>query len=296
MKTRGYPLRLHRALLCVVFLLGLLSGPRTAFPGSEAVSYAFISMDVPDAAGKLGSTVLNDIGNHGQLLAGFVTESPGQLLIHRSYTLTNVECPGPGVIFTAARKLNTFGEIVGGCQDPNGTHAFIRSRAGTYTLLDVPGAIFTQGTGINDHRQVVGYFRDERGTHGFLWKGGRFLTIDVPGQSFPVTTIAQGINNRGQIVGTFSNADCGCGDQGFLLDKGTFTTLSVPDAQATIPTDINARSQIVGFYADGDFTHHGFLLDEGAFTTIDVPFFGAGFTEIEGINDGGVIVGRSLKR
>jgi hypothetical protein len=45
-----------------------------------------------------------------------------------------------------------------------------------------------------------------------------FTTLDVPGASFPTTSIyASGINDLGQIVGG-----------GLLLDHGSYTTLDVP--------------------------------------------------------------------
>jgi uncharacterized membrane protein len=50
----------------------------------------------------------------------------------------------------------------------------------------------------------VGFYIDDRGrTHGFVWDDGDFRTIDVPGAT---ATGAIGINNRGQIVGYYSDA------------------------------------------------------------------------------------------
>jgi uncharacterized membrane protein len=76
---------------------------------------------------------------------------------------------------------------------------------------------------------------------------------------------------------------------GFLLDKGTFTTIDFPAARATDAIGINAVGQIVGRYDDAGFVIHGFLLDKGAFTMIDPP--GSTFTEAIGINAAGQIVG-----
>src|SRR5437879_3679497 len=107
-------------------------------------------------------------------------------------------------------------------------------------------------------------------------------TIDVPGAG---GTSANGINGRGQIVGTYY---AGGIEHGFLLDSGTFTTIDVPGARYTRLNGINGRGQIVGYYF-GDEPGHGFLLDSGTFTTIDFP--GAGATKPFGINDRGQIVG-----
>src|SRR2546426_4133413 len=68
----------------------------------------------------------------------------------------------------------------------------------------------------------------------------------------------------------------------------TFTTIDVPDATSTLPTGINSRGDIVGFYEAGG-TFHGFLLSQGTFTTVDVP--GSTSTFQPGINSRGDIVG-----
>src|SRR5947199_74448 len=106
-----------------------------------------------------------------------------------------------------------------------------------------------------------------------------FTTIDIPVPG-ATGTVAVGINNRGQIVGSYSTTS---GFHSFLLDHGTFTTIDVPGAGYA--SGINDRGQIVGVY----HIYSSFLLDHGTFTTIDVP--GASFTEASGINNRGQIVG-----
>ena len=76
---------------------------------------------------------------------------------------------------------------------------------------------------------------------------------------------------------------------GFLLDKGTFTTIDFPGAAGTTTFGINAAGQIVGIYGDAGGTEHGYLLDKGTFTTIDVP--GSTLTQAFDINARGQIVG-----
>jgi probable HAF family extracellular repeat protein len=113
-----------------------------------------------------------------------------------------------------------------------------------------------------------------------------FTTIDIPSSS---GTFPFGINNRGQIVGTYSDDR---GTHGFLEEGEEFLPLDVPfpDALSTQASGINNPGQIVGFYRDSS-GHHGFLYDKGVFTTIDVPFPGASSTQASGINERGQIVG-----
>jgi len=111
--------------------------------------------------------------------------------------------------------------------------------------------------------------------------------IDVP---FPGTTstVAIGINDAGQIVGTFAEGPRG---HGFLRDAGgIFTTIDGPGATLTELHGINNAGQIVGFFRDITNSYHGFLRDAaGSVTTFDVP--GAAHTRAYGINDAGQIVG-----
>ena len=62
--------------------------------------------------------------------------------------------------------------------------------------------------------------------HGFLLDKGVFTTIDHP--DAVGETAATGINNRGQIVGAYIDAEGTI--HGFLLDDGVFTPIDHPDA------------------------------------------------------------------
>jgi hypothetical protein len=47
---------------------------------------------------------------------------------------------------------------------------------------------------------------DTNGFHGFLYSGGSYTSIDVPGATGKGGTQAFGINDAGQIVGTYSDS------------------------------------------------------------------------------------------
>jgi probable HAF family extracellular repeat protein len=97
---------------------------------------------------------------------------------------------------------------------------------------------------------------------------------------------AHGINDAGQIVGTYGDAG---GFHGFLLSSGAYTTLDVPGEIYTGADDINDRGQIVGLYRDASDVRHGFLLTDGSYVTIDPP--GATFAVAVGITSSGEIAG-----
>jgi len=111
-----------------------------------------------------------------------------------------------------------------------------------------------------------------------------FVGIDVPDSQ---STVARGINDRGQIVGQFFPTGGGTG--GFLFSHGTYVNI---DPQGThgvgSANGINARGQIVGVAQQAGVSE-GFLDTNGTFTSIAVP--GALATDAAGINARGQIVG-----
>ena len=198
-----------------------------------------------------------------------------------------------------ALDINDRGQIVGTYGDAKDTtHGFLLDR-GVFTTIDPPGASFTEAVGINDRGQIVGPYLDAEGTpHGFLRdrglgarrEKGVFTTIEVPGA---LATSADDINNRGQIVGGYSevsNTRPINTPRAYLLDDDAFTLIDVPGADCAVSGKINDRGQFVGVYLDAGGPTLGFLRDRrGVFTTIDVP--GAEQTGAVGINNRGQIVG-----
>jgi probable HAF family extracellular repeat protein len=65
---------------------------------------------------------------------------------------------------------------------------------------------------------------------GFLLDHGRLTRIDIPGA---METRTVGLNDRGQVVGEYTDADGRF--HGFLWDKGRFTTIDGPDGTGHPP-------------------------------------------------------------
>jgi probable HAF family extracellular repeat protein len=112
--------------------------------------------------------------------------------------------------------------------------------------------------------------------------------IAVPGAR---TTTAVGINNRGQVVGQYLDANGRY--HGYLWERGQFTTIDAPGAVATTPFDINDRGQLVGVRLEADETFRGFVLERGRFRTFAAP--GAAITFPADINNRGQIVGSAYR-
>jgi hypothetical protein len=175
------------------------------------------------------------------------------------------------------------------------TPGFLLER-GRYITLEVPGATVETGAGgINNRGEIVGGARGGgMPDRGFLRDArGRYSTFRFPGSR---STLAQKINDRGQITGYFSNtADDPREDPtGFLLASGRYTRIAFPGAVTTTAVGINNRTQVVGQYQDADGRFHGYMWHRGRFATIDAP--GALDTSLTDINDRGQVIGIRLDR
>ena len=94
---------------------------------------------------------------------------------------------------------------------------------------------------------------------------GVFEPIEVPGA---IGTRAFGINPRGDIVGSFTDA---AGTHGYVLSKGVFTQIDYPGAATTEAWGINARGDVIGRYTRAGVPGvRGFLLQRGRYTDISI--------------------------
>jgi len=217
----------------------------------------------------------------------------GSRLVY-SYTTLN----HPQALLTVANGINDAGEIVGGYADNSGSHSFLYS-GGKYTTLDDPLATpgSTNANGINDKGQIVGGYGDSYGEHGFFYSGGKYTPLNDPlsifdpncgGINCPGFTFAYDINDKGQIVGQYT--DSNRLRHGFLYSGGNYTTIDDPLAtNGTFARGINNKGQIVGQYIDSS-GEHGFLYSDGKYTTINDPL-ATNATYARRINDKGQIVG-----
>jgi uncharacterized membrane protein len=214
-------------------------------------------------------------------MAGFTL--PYQIAHATAFTYTDGVfdlIPGVHGAADSANGINDAGKVVG-VINLGGTHyAGFVAGGGSFQMLSFPGSISTWAAGINDSGDIVGdYFEPDGGLREFLYSGGSYRNI-IP---FRAVATANGINDRGQIVGSLDQS-------GFLYDGGALTTLMAPGALSTSPEGVNNAGVIVGGYLPpGATMSHGFVYSGGAFTTLDFP--GSIGTSIAGINNLGQMVG-----
>jgi len=112
-----------------------------------------------------------------------------------------------------------------------------------------------------------------------------FTSHNYPGAT---ATYAYGINNKGQVVGSYHNPTDDL-DHGFLYEAGIYTTIDPPNSDATYAYSINSLGQIAGTYDDTSTGYtKGFVYDGTSFSSYQYP---SANTPFAAVNSSGQAVG-----
>jgi len=173
----------------------------------------FTNVDYPDTAfNQLLSQ--NDL----QQAAGYYSLSPDNTTPDFPYVYDEVGGVFeviyiPGAVGGAqATGINNSQQKCGFFIDSNMVNHGWLLNGGVFVQLDAPGSTFTQALGLNNTGSVVGDYMDGAGlTHGFVYtiSNGQFVTIDNP--NGVGTTIVNGINDAGDLVGFYGTAPINSG-------------------------------------------------------------------------------------
>jgi uncharacterized membrane protein len=249
-------------------------------------------IDFPGAKGTFAAA----IDDRGRVVGSYTDErdTPAVRSAEHGYLLDgrgrfrNIDVPGAAATRPAA--INNRGQIAGEYVDRAGrSHGYLQDSDGSLTTIDPPGAGATVVTDVDDRGRVVGASVDARQSaiSAFVRDpNGRFTTIAHPDAGF-YGTVPEGISNKGQIAGSYSDAN----DRrhGFVLEDGAYATVDAPDAPGnTSVLDIDDRGRLVG--ASG-LVSYGYLAHgRGKPIEIDAPGV-ASDTFPSGVNHRGEVVG-----
>lgn len=275
--------------IALLVSLALFTGS-TVFAGAPAIELVVPSFVFPGSTTSY--TQANAISNTG-LTAGVFAAS-------RTNAAGFVRLPngkfGPpiiaqGAITTTAFGVNSSG-VVSGTFNSDVDHGFFYNR-GRFTQYDVPGVVHTSVTGINDAGDFCGFFfNDGALITPFLNVGGTLIPFSLPGIN---VIYPRAINNRGQVVGVYTDPVDQSVEHGFFRDSdGTVTyPLDFPNGRDTAILGINDRGMLVGGWRDTSLYFHAFLLQlPDRFLSYDYP---AGeYSTFSGINNSGLISGSVL--
>jgi len=307
-RKRKAPGRSARARLR---LLILTIGAAAVAAASAAAAQAPLGQLVTDAHGRFTLSVPSgwQVHEDARGLAAVVATAPAQSgdRVPASVQVAVAPLPGsrtPAQFAEAAEvtlqtALRHYAVVQQGVTTVNGRPAYYRYFTGDrsdgvglyevqmYLTVNQTGFTVTGGTANTRDRitrdvpllvQIINTFRPAS-------PSATVATIDAPGAA---ATVADGINDPGEIVGFF--IDTGHRIHGFLRAAGgAFMTIDAPGALTTSAYGINRAGQIVGLFGDARHTHGFLRTPGGTFTTIDAP--GATLTIVYGINDTGQIAG-----
>ena len=280
--------------------------------------YRFTNFDGPNAGNIAGfGTMMNGIANSGTAV-GFTIANDGTTLTN--FTANPLKTTRArllnilGSTTAMAFGINSAGTVVG--TDGHG-NAFSLNRHGVLKTFIPDGGSSATAFGINDRVNIVGQYVTSTATStvipGFILVHGGKTLITINAPSGPNIVNAQGINNKGLVVGFYVGTDDQ--DHGFIASdraatNGTLT--GTPVADPTIPVipgepgatfmfsqilGINDHGIAVGYFGDSTTSQHGFIYNTntGQYTFLDDPseafHNGVEVTQITGITNSGEITG-----
>ena len=176
-------------------------------------------VDDPNGVGKAGGgmTVEQLLGvNDKDKAVGFWTDANGNNhgftydIGSKSFAEVNIT----GFASTTTTAINNAGDIAGFVVGAGGNDVSFIKEGSTIDWLTGPtGAVSVQALGLNNEDQVVGSYTDAAGAmHGFLFdeQSKTYATIDAtqnPMKGPGAMTVLNGINDKGQIVGFYLDAN-----------------------------------------------------------------------------------------
>jgi probable HAF family extracellular repeat protein len=148
--------------------------------------------------------------NNNSQAAGYWQDSAGNFhpyIFNRSTPLISILIPG--AVSAQATNTNNLGAVSGFYIDAQQVNHGYLYENGDLIRFTYPGSTFTQALGVNDLGVVVGTYTDASGNnHGFLWSPTTgYRSIDDPNGIG--TTVVNGINNAGTLVGFWGNTAAG---------------------------------------------------------------------------------------
>jgi probable HAF family extracellular repeat protein len=141
-------------------------------------------------------------------------------------------------------------------------------QSGIATGFTIPGSPAFAARGVNCGGHTVGYMvTPDNAIVGFLRTADATVTpIYAPGAAY---TFANGINNKGVIVGTCWDASYA--SHGFYLKAGTMTRFDVLGATGTELNGISGNGRAIGNYYDSAGIHPFVVKKNGKVTNIVIP-------------------------
>jgi probable HAF family extracellular repeat protein len=190
-----------------------------------------------------------------------------------------------------ATAINNRGHVVGASTvraDSFDEIAFLwEGRGPLVNLGTLPGDQRSRANAISENCLIAGQSGGDT-PRAVIWRNGKIEALPASAANL---SIANGVNNRGQVVGVAVIKTVGA--RAVLWENGTMKVLGTlagtPDATSAA-TAINEKGQIVGRSTTRDGLQHAFLYENGAFHDLG-PLSELGISAAAGIAPNGLIAG-----
>ena len=143
-------------------------------------------------------------------------------------------------------------------------------------------------TGINAAGDVSGYSSPSRGWRAGIFRAGRW----VPLGDLPEDSVAQAINDAGQVAGTVDSGriSSGAEPRAFLWEQGRIRWLGGLGGASGIARAISPKGEVTGMATTRSGERHAFVTRDGAMVDLGTLPGGA-FSEGYGVNAAGEVAG-----
>lgn len=254
----------------------------------------------------LGTRIPYDLNDKGQMLFGNGVWYKGVITKFGPYP---EPYPGHGSTSLYPQSINNEGQVLFAIYNDFDDKGAAFWEKGVFTKLP----FFSYPEAMNERGQIITF---NFGDHGYVWEKGVITDLGGLGEfagglSFRGSKMA--INNRGQVVGTFTTAanerHAFLWQSGVMTDLGTLGGLSQnsPVENNFLPGNpkfgsgavaINDKGQVIGFSLTPAGEHHAFLWQKGVMTDLGIlggPFSNHPKIDPIAINNKGQVIGYSTE-
>jgi probable HAF family extracellular repeat protein len=245
---------------------------------SVAVTYTVKDLGTLTSPVYFPSSTAYDINSAGDVVGNSsgMSVPSGHAFLYKDGSISDLGTLGSA--YSAARGINTSGQIVGESYVPGGPlHPFLYSNG---SMIDLGSAGLAYA--INSRGQIVGSTLNG----AYIYENGNMSFIGtLPGAN---SSVATDINDNGQVAGEAIYYGSSL-RRAFLYDSiNGFTDLGTLGGLESYSTAINSNGDVVGRWFTQSQSPHAFLY------TSSLGMTDLGTLNVEDINDSGLIVGSML--
>jgi len=287
MKPRSKSRQVRWTILAMGFALIV------SFPETRAIAGpTFYTINPPTGGSAANATSVNSkwvvagaYTTQAPNTVGFTLDSDGEF---KSFAVPNASS-------TILSAINTAGTLAGLYDKVGATRQGFLYKSGVVTTITPPGSASVFNIYLAENDSVAGNYYDANfNLHGFLYTAGKYTKIEVP-TTMGSNSLLMGLNSAGLIVGNYT--DSNGNPLAYTYWQGKYANFGPPNSYGTTITGVNEASYIFGSYYTIPISRFnpatGFVVKGGVFKDIVGPGINVYSTFVVGVNNNGIVIGRT---